>query len=70
VWSHPGGYEEGEFIAAVFGAFRPAIDVLPDEGRHEDALNDRFLLGEEGRMAVYYAPFDWISVDARIVSSV
>jgi hypothetical protein len=51
----------------VFQAFRPAIAALPDEVRQEDVLNDGFLLGREGPLAVYYAPFDWINVDARIV---
>jgi hypothetical protein len=67
VWTHSGGYEDGEFFAPVFQAFRPAIDALPDEVRQEDVLNDRFLLGKERKLAVYYAPFDWINADARII---
>jgi hypothetical protein len=66
VWT-PAGYEDGKFIAPEFGTFRPAIEALPDDVSQGDVLNERFLLGEEKRLAVYYAPFDWINVDARIV---
>jgi hypothetical protein len=66
VWS-PAGYQEGKFIPPVFQAFRSAIEALPDDIDQTDVLNDDFLLGREGQLAVYYAPFDWINVDARIV---
>jgi hypothetical protein len=66
-WSHPGGFEEGKFIPPAFQAFHPAIYALPDDVRQMDVLNDGFLLGREGRLAVYYAPFDWINAEARIV---
>ncbi len=55
------------FAPPTLESFRRRIDSLPKDVAPSDIQNDRFLLGREGRIAVYYAPLDWINGDARIV---
>lgn len=61
------GTRGGEVHPPSFSGVSPGLDALPDDVRQADVLNDGFLLGGEGRLAVFYAPFDWINIDARIV---
>jgi hypothetical protein len=55
------------FAAPTLASFRSRIDALPGHVAPGDIQNDRFLLGQEGTLAVYYAPVDWINAEARIV---
>ncbi len=49
-------------------AFLPHIATLPSDGKllREQLLDERFRLYSESRLAIYYAPFDYIKDDARI----
>lgn len=53
---------------ALFERFAPAIAALPDGERltRADLQVRDFLLAEEGRLAVYYAPFDYVNARARV----
>lgn len=55
------------FTPPTLNAFRLAIDALPDEVSQDDILNEAFLMGREGRLAVYYAPLEGINLGARII---
>ena len=55
------------FAAPTLASFRSRIDALPSSVAPGDIQNDGFLLGQEGKLAVYYAPLDWINAGARIV---
>jgi hypothetical protein len=48
--------------------FRPLIATLPvsDKFTRDQLLNDRFCLYSDGRLAIYYAPFDYSNSDARV----
>lgn len=48
--------------------FKPFIAELPVSGRlsREQLLSDRFRLYADGRLSVYYAPFDYANSNARI----
>lgn len=54
---------------ALFARFAPAIAALPPAERltRDDLLVPDFLLHTEGRLAVYYAPFDHVEPRARLV---
>ena len=51
-----------------FATHRAAIAALPAAERlsRDELLNDEFLLAEDGRLEIYYAPFDAINPSARI----
>jgi hypothetical protein len=55
------------FAAPTLASFRSQIDALPGCVAPGDIQNDGFLLGKEGKLAVYYAPLDWINAEARLV---
>ncbi len=55
------------FSAPGPAAYRAQIEALPEDLLMEDIVNRRFRIGQEGRLAVYYAPLDWINHSARIV---
>ena len=55
------------FAAPTLASFRSRIDALPSSVAPGDIQNEAFLLGQERKLAVYYAPLDWINADARIV---
>jgi hypothetical protein len=65
---------EGEPNAAspdavtLFTQFAPRIAALPDGDRlmRGDLLVPDFLLEQAGRLAIYYAPFDYINPQAKI----
>jgi hypothetical protein len=52
----------------LFHAFAPRIAALPDRAplAREDLLVQDFLLWQEGALALYYAPFDYINERARV----
>ncbi len=54
--------------AARLAAYAPRIAALPPDTRlsREALLTPEFLLHEEGRLAIYYAPFDYLNPRARI----
>jgi hypothetical protein len=54
--------------AALFARFAPRIAALPGGERltREDLVVPDFLLSREGRLAIYYAPFDHINAGARV----
>src|SRR5688572_20146036 len=49
------------FSTPALAAFRAAIDALPDDIEQHDIVNATFLLGREGRLAVYYAPLEGVN---------
>lgn len=53
---------------ALFARFAPAIAALPAHPRltRDDLLTSSFLLEESGRLAIYYAPFDYVNPQARV----
>jgi hypothetical protein len=52
----------------LFEDFENAIRALPSGDLTEsDLLTETFLLREEGKVAVYYVPFEGINEDARVV---
>ena len=53
---------------ALFERFAPVIAALPPRERltRDDLLVPPFLLQAEGRLAVYYAPFDYVNPRARV----
>ena len=55
--------------AARLAVYAPRIVALPREARlsREALQTPDFLLHEEGRLAIYYAPFDYLNPHARIV---
>ncbi len=55
--------------ATLFTAFAPQIAALPPAERmtREQLQTPGFLLHRMGRLAIYYAPFDYINPTARIV---
>jgi hypothetical protein len=54
--------------ATLFSRFTPAIAALPDYLRltRGDLLTPDFLLEQDGRLAIYYAPFDYVNPGARV----
>ena len=52
----------------LFERFAPRIAALPARERYtrDELLVPDFLLREEGRLAIYYAPFDWVNSGARV----
>ena len=52
----------------LFDVFAPSIRTLPERERlsKEDLLHSGFLLHQDERLAVYYAPFDHVNERARI----
>lgn len=55
--------------AARLAAFAPRIAALPAGERltREALLTPEFLLHREGRLAIYYAPFDYLNPRAKII---
>ena len=55
--------------AAHFAQFAARIAALPDRERltRDDLLVPDLLLHREGRLAIYYAPFDYINPLAKVV---
>ncbi len=53
---------------ALFARFAPAIAALPGRERlmREELLVPAFELAREGRLAVYYAPFDYVEGRAKV----
>jgi hypothetical protein len=53
---------------ALFARFAPRIAALPDGDRltRADLVTPDFLLEQDGRLAIYYAPFDYINPRAKI----
>ncbi len=52
----------------LFDRFATLIkESSPDRLVSKTKIDERLLLKQEGELAVYYAPFDWINRDARIV---
>ena len=54
--------------ATLFTRFAPAIAALPDHTRltRGDLLTPDFLMAEDGRLAIYYAPFDYVNSQAKV----
>lgn len=54
--------------AALFARFAPAIAALPARERltRDDLLVPTFRLHQERRVAIYYAPFDYVNLRARV----
>jgi hypothetical protein len=50
-----------------FETFAPVIAALPADLSEQDVLRPELLLHREGRLELYYAPFDWVNASARIV---
>jgi len=52
----------------LFTRFAPRIVALPDHERlmRADLLTPDFLLEQDHRLAIYYAPFDYINPEAKI----
>src|SRR5262249_48270357 len=49
--------------------FLPALARLPANRRltKDDLLAAQLLLHQEGRLEIYYAPFDYVNADAKVV---
>jgi hypothetical protein len=58
------GSQKGGSIA-MFVEFAEKIRRLSPEGPTEDELQN-FLLEDDGKIRMYYAPFDWINTAARV----
>jgi hypothetical protein len=54
---------------ALFQRYAPFIAVLPERERYdkEDLFIPDLLLHHEGRLEIYYAPFDYVNEKARVV---
>jgi hypothetical protein len=52
----------------LFARFAPRIAALPDRERYTraDLLTPEFLLEQDSRLAIYYAPFDYINPQAKV----
>lgn len=61
--THPVGYKQD-----LFEVFAPSIRALPGRQRltKDDLLTDEFRLHQEERLAVYYAPFDYVNEGAKV----
>jgi hypothetical protein len=55
--------------ATLFAEFAPQIAALPPDARltRDQLQSPGFLLHQAGRLAIYYAPFDYVNSNARIV---
>ena len=55
--------------ASLFATFAPQIAALPPDARltREQLQSPEFLLHRAGRLAIYYAPFDYVNPTARVV---
>src|SRR5260221_2415103 len=51
----------------VFAAFREVLAALPPSICEEDVLRDDLRLFDDGRVALYYAPFDYVNESARVI---
>jgi len=51
----------------VFAAFREVLAALPPSICEADVLRDDLRLFDDGRVAVYYAPFDYVNEHARVI---
>src|SRR2546425_1805387 len=54
---------------ALLNQFAQSIELLPDHTplTKADLLAPEFRLHEEGRIQIYYAPFDYVNENARVV---
>jgi hypothetical protein len=52
----------------LFSRFAPQIAALPERDRYSraDLLVPEFLLEQDARLAIYYAPFDYINAGAKV----
>jgi hypothetical protein len=50
-----------------FETFRDALAGLPTDGREEDTLRDDLRLFDDGKISLYYSPFDHVTKGARVV---
>lgn len=51
----------------IIEKFDESIYSLPDHALSAGKLPDNLLLGREGALSVYYAPFDWVNTRAKVV---
>ncbi len=53
----------------LFSSYQGFLTSLPvrEKYEHSDLLVSDLLLAEEGRLRVFYAPFDWANPDARVI---
>lgn len=43
------------------------FENLKDSYTKEDLMNEKYLVSKEGKIEIYYAPFDYINLDASII---
>ena len=41
--------------------------ILKDSFTKEDLIKEKYLVSKEGKIEIYYAPFDYINLDASII---
>lgn len=51
----------------TFDAFREVLAALPPDLHEEDVFRDDLLLFDDGRVSLFYAPFDHINAAAKVV---
>ncbi len=56
-------------MQSLFSRYLPALRALPDrtEYSREELLVPGFEVACDQRLRIYYAPFDWINVQARVI---
>ncbi len=42
-------------------------EILKDSYTKEDLIKEKYLVSKEGEIEIYYAPFDYINLDASII---
>ena len=64
----PAPPDTGHAPVALFARFAPRIAALPADERltRADLLVPDFLLEGDGRLAIYYAPFDYVNSRAKV----
>jgi len=52
-----------------FGSYQGFLTSLPvrEKYEHSDLLVSDLLIAEEGRLRIFYAPFDWANPNARVI---
>ena len=51
----------------AFAAFRDVLAALPPDMGEADVVRDELRLFDDGRVALYYAPFDYVNEHARVI---
>jgi hypothetical protein len=53
-------------VESLFGSYEASIRQLPERLDLSHLVDDRYLLEQSGRLEIYYAPFDWVRMTARV----